>query len=356
MSVGRPLNDPTPEDSGPEGVFVVTIMAGGRRKQLSFRSPSAPTLGSGEGCEIRITDGGESISPTHARFVWMNGWLFLEDLGSGHGTVMDGREVKRCLLGAGMRHTVTFGRPGSVTATILVSPTLAPNPEPTSSTDASIQSKHWKDLPPTWPVPATFGRNPAHKLVLKLIESHPEGLTLQELDARLRELGHGRTDSAKLLVWLHDYRGWGFRMDPETSRISVWSFLEYNVAGRLDRRRAEATAAIQRDRKQLEQERRLLLREREQLDQRVRARDLGTASSQPSAHAPWLNAIPEPERDVFQHIANHGQINEAEATALLGGARQFRRFSVNFETLACSCPFKIRIESSGNLKTYVRDE
>ena len=361
-SVDRPINDPIPEDSGPGGVVIVTIVASGRRKQFSFRSPSVQTIGSDEGCEIRIVNA-EGIAPSHARFVWMNGWLVLEDLGSTDGTWMQARAVERSVMGAGMRHTLDLGRSKSVTATVLVSPNESDAdsgsendpfaaPAARASTAVDIRTTQWKDLPPTWPVPGTYGRNPAHKLILKLLESYPNGATLEELDARLTELGDRRTNSIKLLGWLHDYRGWGFRMDAETGRISVWSYLQYNASSSVERQRTEA---IRRERQQLEEAKRALRQQQEQLERRLLSPDPVTPSSH-AVLADWRLAIPEPDRAVFEHIAKHGQINEAEATTILGGPRQFRRFSMNFERLAMSCPFKVRIESSGHLKTYVRDE
>jgi hypothetical protein len=68
----------------------------------------------------------------------------------------------------------------------------------------------------------------------------------------------------------------------------------------------------------------------------------------------WLLTIPEPARHVFRHIAEHGVVNEAEATRLLGGARYFRQFSLEFDTYRC--PFRVRIDMSAGIKCYVRDE
>ncbi len=44
--------------------------------------------------------------------------------------------------------------------------------------------------------------------------------------------------------------------------------------------------------------------------------------------------LPTSVRGVFRHLATHGQINEEEATTLLGGARQFRQFSKQLDSLS----------------------
>jgi hypothetical protein len=123
-------------------------------------------------------------------------------------------------------------------------------------------------------------------------------------------------------------------------------------AEQLERERLE----LESERKRLEQERRALDAEKLRLqlpsdDELVRD---ATALSSQEALPRWLLAIPEPARRVFHHIAEHGAVNEEEATRLLGGARYFRQFSLEFETYRC--PFRVRIEMSGGIKCYVRDE
>jgi len=40
---------------------------------------------------------------------------------------------------------------------------------------------------------------------------------------------------------------------------------------------------------------------------------------------------------------------------MLGSARAARRFAVQFDTLAARAPFRIRIETIGGVKRYVRE-
>lgn len=61
-------------------------------------------------------------------------------------------------------------------------------------------------------------------------------------------------------------------------------------------------------------------------------------------------------RQVFLHIEKHGLITEAEATMKLGSARDFRRFSAEFEQHEQKAPFRVRIETGADGKRYVRAE
>ncbi len=82
-----------------------------------------------------------------------------------------------------------------------------------------------------------------------------------------------------------------------------------------------------------------------------------TKSASPQPLASWADAIPdEAIRKVFLHIEKHGVITEAEATHLLGSARVFRRFSLDFESHLAKLPFGVRIEPGEGGKRYVREE
>jgi hypothetical protein len=70
----------------------------------------------------------------------------------------------------------------------------------------------------------------------------------------------------------------------------------------------------------------------------------------------WLAAFTEERvREVCQHIERFGGINEADATQMLGGPRQFRRFSQKFEAYAALAPFSVQIDTSSGQKRYVRE-
>lgn len=81
-------------------------------------------------------------------------------------------------------------------------------------------------------------------------------------------------------------------------------------------------------------------------------------SSTPQILTPpaWLDALPAGVREVFRHLADHGTINEIEATKLLGGARQFRNFSLHLDEYRQRAPFAVRIDVSAGIKSYVRGE
>lgn len=70
----------------------------------------------------------------------------------------------------------------------------------------------------------------------------------------------------------------------------------------------------------------------------------------------WLEQLPEEGvRQVFQQLALHGEVTEAEAATMLGGQRALRRFSVRFEQFAAMAPFGVRIDSVAGVKRYVRE-
>nr|HPH69563.1 BREX-6 system phosphatase PglZ [Kofleriaceae bacterium] len=75
-----------------------------------------------------------------------------------------------------------------------------------------------------------------------------------------------------------------------------------------------------------------------------------------SVPPPWLEQLPAGVRDVFRQLADHGSINEEEATRLLGGPRQFRAFSRDLDTYRVQAPFGIRIEVTTGTKCYIRGE
>ena len=70
----------------------------------------------------------------------------------------------------------------------------------------------------------------------------------------------------------------------------------------------------------------------------------------------WLDALPEGVREVFRQLADHGSINEAEATRLLGGPRQFRAFSRELDRYRLQAPFTIRVEVASGTKCYLRGD
>ncbi|MBP9202684.1 MAG: BREX-6 system phosphatase PglZ [Kofleriaceae bacterium] len=80
------------------------------------------------------------------------------------------------------------------------------------------------------------------------------------------------------------------------------------------------------------------------------------AVARPPVPAAWLDALPPGVREVFRHLADHGSINEEEATRLLGGPRQFRAFSRDLDTYRVQAPFGIRVEVTTGTKCYVRGD
>lgn len=248
------------------------------------------------------------------------------------------------------------------------------------------QASTWQDLPPTRAAPQAPRERTVFSQALKTIRARPDGATLDEIKESFREIDLYHHDPLTLLRWQHDNRGWGFKMDPSTGRVTLWSGdgVQHKSAeplvvtfspppspaagarrndsphleAEVERRRLEAQIEWQH----IQEERRRLERERNELEEQRR---LFAASSMPvpALRPPipdqdlpvWLRDLPTPDRYVFQHLADHGSINETEATRMLGGARQFRRFSLQLEEHLSRVPFSVRIEMSGDIKCYVRE-
>jgi hypothetical protein len=69
----------------------------------------------------------------------------------------------------------------------------------------------------------------------------------------------------------------------------------------------------------------------------------------------WLSDLPEGgARRLFEHLAKHGSVTEDEASAMLGGPRELRRFANRFEEFAAKLPFDVRIDVIAGVKRYVR--
>lgn len=88
----------------------------------------------------------------------------------------------------------------------------------------------------------------------------------------------------------------------------------------------------------------------------LRTRAPVTPPLQAKARVAWIDGLPPGVREVFRHLADHGTINETEATKLLGGARQFRNFSLHLDEYRQRAPFTVRIDVSAGIKSYVRGE
>jgi hypothetical protein len=70
----------------------------------------------------------------------------------------------------------------------------------------------------------------------------------------------------------------------------------------------------------------------------------------------WAEALSDDGvRRVFLHLDAHGSVTEPEATSFLGSPRAYRRFALDLEEHARHAPFRVRIESTGDGKRYVKD-
>ncbi len=130
--------------------------------------------------------------------------------------------------------------------------------------------------------------------------------------------------------------------------LTVYFRLSGNVEDRIPVRIRHATrsAAVQP----------LVTDERFQVVLRTRAPAVPPPTPSAPAAPAWLDGLPDGVREVFRHLADHGSINETEATKLLGGPRQFRNFSLHLDEYRQRAPFAVRIDASAGTKSYVRGE
>lgn len=68
-----------------------------------------------------------------------------------------------------------------------------------------------------------------------------------------------------------------------------------------------------------------------------------------------LPPFEERVRQLFEHLKTHGVVTEFEATKMLGGPSDHRRFSRQFDELTGTLPFVARIETVAGVKRYVRE-
>jgi len=78
--------------------------------------------------------------------------------------------------------------------------------------------------------------------------------------------------------------------------------------------------------------------------------------SAPIAPERWQDGIDdEGYRKVFVHIDAYGTVTEADLETLLGNPRRVRAFARSFDDLVGRVPFRVRIETTGAMKTYVKE-
>jgi hypothetical protein len=86
------------------------------------------------------------------------------------------------------------------------------------------------------------------------------------------------------------------------------------------------------------------------------AAERAAASTLPGSSTAWLEKLPAGgPRQMFEHLLAHGVVTEDEANGILGSGRAARKFAVQFEAYAAVAPFRVRIQSVGGVKRYVRE-
>ena len=130
---------PTPRILTMEDAFLLFISGSYQGAEFALRPGVEVTIGRSPALEMVIE--GDSVGRRHARITWSDGEPFIEDLGSYHGTYLDGEKITKARLEDGCRiligtHIMRFSRARAATST----PTPAPDgyTAPTSTNDYHI--------------------------------------------------------------------------------------------------------------------------------------------------------------------------------------------------------------------------
>jgi hypothetical protein len=87
-----------------------------------------------------------------------------------------------------------------------------------------------------------------------------------------------------------------------------------------------------------------------------KSRSVKEVAKEKPANDAWLQEFSvEGVRRVFQHLWQHSMIAESELESMLGGARQARGFARQIDEYAQKIPFRVRVETVGGVKRYVRE-
>ena len=78
--------------------------------------------------------------------------------------------------------------------------------------------------------------------------------------------------------------------------------------------------------------------------------------ARPIVPSQWQDGIDdEGYRKVFLHIDAYDTVTEADLETLLGSPRRVRAFARQFDEIVARLPFRVRIETTGVMKTYVKE-
>jgi pSer/pThr/pTyr-binding forkhead associated (FHA) protein len=349
-----------PTERGPGGGRIdITLVTPGNREEFSFRPGASVTLGRTRTCDVRVPDDIEGVSRMHARLHWNNGWLVLEDLGSTNGTWMNSERVKSVVLHPPVSQQIELGQAGASVSIRVLRDSKASLIGTTLTSEATRVSK-----PSSKPEPITDSEY--ELLRARLTEQEQQLLEKQrallELEAKHLDHERRRSEHERLVQELEDRRiDAERRLEIEQRRLDEERQANQRALEALELRHQSDFSDIPATDPTMPVF--LLTTEEERSPERA---PVPKEESPPTLSAvvedleasklTWLTAIPLPDRSVFRHLALHGSINEEEAVRLLGSPRQFRRFSGQFEVLVLHCPFKVRIETSGGLKCYVRSD
>lgn len=363
------MTDVVPEEAGPGGARLdVTLVAKGYRDEFSFPVGSTVTLGRTRMCDVRVPDDIEGVSRAHAKLQWCNGWLVLDDLGSTNGTWVNNQRVKRMLLRAPTTE-IELGRPGATVSVRVVGETRTFGGAASISPQTVVAARRPTVESPGVPLSAAdeHERRLRERIAEQERELERKQHALLELEAKHVEHERRRAEQERLLRELEQRR-----IELETHLVSENRLAQLHAAPNeravglsrssdftheastdptmpvflVDEFEGGTSGSFETVRDTT----------RVPLDPLEQPSFVSEVVARVSGEIGWLACIPMPDQSVFRHLASHRSINELEATKLLGSPREFRRFSAQFESYLDRCPFRVRIETSGGLKCYVRTD
>ncbi len=91
------------------------------------------------------------------------------------------------------------------------------------------------------------------------------------------------------------------------------------------------------------------------LPRKVQSDIAGPAAAPSIAVTTWLDAVTPGYRPIYERLATHGVIEEAEVVSLLGGHRLARRFGNDVDKDRPKLPFALRVEQGEGGKRWVRE-
>lgn len=90
-------------------------------------------------------------------------------------------------------------------------------------------------------------------------------------------------------------------------------------------------------------------------DVATKGRTMAVPEAKPAVEAVVVGIEDAGFRSVFEHIERYGSVNEDEMAHILGNPRKVRSFAREFDELVKRVKFRVRIDTTGTMKCYVKE-